>query len=86
MVYIGELCRYLTNIAGEAKDASLPLHSIMGNGMRPDIWMSFKERYGIKRVCEIYGASEGNVAFANLMNKDLTVGDIGGSCLGPIRR
>ena len=74
MVYIGELCRYLNNIAGEPHDASLPLHSIMGNGMRPDIWMSFKERYGIKRVCEIYGASEGNVAFANLMNKDLTVG------------
>jgi citronellyl-CoA synthetase len=46
----------------------------MGNGMRPDIWMGFKQRYGITRVCEIYGASEGNVAFANLMNKDLTVG------------
>ena len=74
MVYIGELCRYLTNIAAEPGDAKLPLHSIMGNGMRPDIWMAFKERYGIKRVCEIYGASEGNVAFANLMNKDLTVG------------
>jgi citronellyl-CoA synthetase len=74
MVYIGELCRYLTNIPEEAGDASIPLHSIMGNGMRPDIWMGFKQRYGIKRVCEIYGASEGNVAFANLMNKDLTVG------------
>ena len=46
----------------------------MGNGMRPDIWMNFKHRYGINRICEIYGASEGNVAFANLMNKDLTVG------------
>lgn len=74
MVYIGELCRYLTNIPEAAGDASIPLHSIMGNGMRPDIWMGFKQRYGIKRVCEIYGASEGNVAFANLMNKDLTVG------------
>ena len=74
MVYIGELCRYLTNIPEEAGDAKIPLHSIMGNGMRPDIWMSFKQRYGIQRVCEIYGASEGNVAFANLMNKDLTVG------------
>ena len=74
MVYIGELCRYLTNIPEESGDAQIPLHSIMGNGMRPDIWMGFKQRYGITRVCEIYGASEGNVAFANLMNKDLTVG------------
>ena len=74
MVYIGELCRYLTNIPEETGDAQIPLHSIMGNGMRPDIWMGFKQRYGIQRICEIYGASEGNVAFANLMNKDLTVG------------
>ena len=57
-----------------ARRRQMPLHSIMGNGMRPDIWMAFKQRYGITRVCEIYGASEGNVAFANLMNKDLTVG------------
>ena len=74
MVYIGELCRYLTNIPEETGDSKIPLHSLMGNGMRPDIWIKFKNRYGIKRICEIYGASEGNVAFANLMNKDLTVG------------
>lgn len=74
MVYIGELCRYLMNTPKTAKDASIPLHSIMGNGLRPDVWMPFKERFGIKRVCEFYGASEGNVAFANLMNKNQTVG------------
>ena len=74
MIYIGELCRYLTNIPEQADDANSPLHCIMGNGMRPDIWMDFKKRYGIKRICEFYGASEGNVSFANLMNKDMTVG------------
>ena len=74
MIYIGELCRYLTNIPAQADDANNPLHSIMGNGMRPDIWMDFKNRYGINRMCEFYGASEGNVSFANLMNKDMTVG------------
>ena len=31
-------------------------------------------RFGIKRIAEFYGASEGNVAFANLMNKDQTIG------------
>lgn len=74
MIYIGELCRYLVNSEAKADDAKTPLRSIMGNGLRPDIWMKFKERYGISRICEFYGASEGNVAFANLMNKDLTVG------------
>ena len=74
MIYIGELCRYLVNSEAKADDAKTPLRSIMGNGLRPDIWMEFKARYGISRICEFYGASEGNVAFANLMNKDLTVG------------
>ena len=51
-----------------------PLRSMMGNGLRPDVWTGFKKRFGIKRVAEFYGSSEGNVAFANLMNRDCTVG------------
>ena len=47
---------------------------MMGNGLRPDIWLDFKRRFGITRVTEFYGASEGNVAFANLLNKDCTFG------------
>ena len=74
LVYIGEMCRYLTNSKPDSTDKHNPLRSMMGNGLRPDIWMEFKNRYGIKRVCEIYGSSEGNVAFANLLNKNCTVG------------
>ncbi len=74
LIYIGELCRYLTNIPEQPDDARNPLRAMMGNGLRPDVWMNFKRRYGIKKITEFYGASEGNVAFANLMNKDCTVG------------
>ena len=74
LIYIGELCRYLMNTPEKPDDADNPLHTMAGNGMRPDIWLPFKERFGIKRVSEFYGASEGNVAFANLLNKDCTVG------------
>ena len=73
-VYIGELCRYLSNTEVQTGDHKNPLRSMMGNGMRPDVWLGFKKRFGIKRVAEFYGASEGNVAFANLMNRDCTVG------------
>jgi len=73
-IYIGELCRYLMNTPRSADDHRNPLTRIMGNGLRPDIWMDFKKRFGIKRITEFYGASEGNVAFANLLNKDCTVG------------
>jgi len=73
-VYIGEICRYLMNQPGRADDADNPLERIVGNGLRPDIWLDFKQRFGIKRITEFYGASEGNVAFMNLLNKDRTVG------------
>ena len=74
LVYIGELCRYLSNTEAQTDDHKNPLRSMMGNGMRPDVWLGFKKRFGISRVAEFYGASEGNVAFANLMNRDCTVG------------
>lgn len=73
-VYIGELCRYLLNTPARPDDHQNPLARTMGNGLRPDIWMQFKERFGIDRITEFYGSSEGNVAFANLLNKDCTIG------------
>jgi citronellyl-CoA synthetase len=74
MLYIGELCRYLVNTPEKPDDADNPLENLMGNGLRPDIWMQFKRRYGIKRIGEFYGSTEGNVAFLNLLNKDKTIG------------
>ena len=73
-VYIGELCRYLLNTPEAPDDHDNPLRHMIGNGLRPDVWMPFKKRFGIKRITEFYGSSEGNVAFANLLNKDETVG------------
>lgn len=74
MVYVGELCRYLVNLPKTGNEADTPLHTAIGNGLRPDIWDEFKERYGLKRITELYAASEGNVSFANLFNKDRTIG------------
>jgi len=73
-IYIGELCRYLLNVPPRPDDHDSPLVNMMGNGLRPDVWHEFKGRFGIKRVAEFYGSSEGNVAFVNMLNKDCTVG------------
>lgn len=73
-IYIGELCRYLLNTPEQPDDANSPLVTMMGNGLRPDVWHEFKQRFGIKRVSEFYGSSEGNIGFLNLLNKDCTVG------------
>ena len=73
-IYIGELCRYLLNTPEQEDDYKNPLGTVMGNGLRPDVWLEFKERFGIGRVSEFYGSSEGNVGFLNFLNKDCTVG------------
>ena len=74
MVYVGELCRYLVNLPKTGEEANTPLHTAIGNGLRPDIWDEFKDRFGLKRITELYAASEGNVSFANIFNKERTIG------------
>jgi citronellyl-CoA synthetase len=73
-VYIGEFIRYLMSHPPQKSDADNPVRCIVGNGLRPDIWLQFKERFNIDRIGEFYAASEGNGGFANVFNKDLTVG------------
>ncbi|MEO1043575.1 MAG: long-chain-acyl-CoA synthetase [Pseudomonadota bacterium] len=72
--YIGETLRYLLNQPEKANDRDHKVIKIIGNGLRPDIWMDFKNRFGIERICEFYGATEGNAAFFNLFNFDQTCG------------
>ena len=72
--YIGELCRYLLSQPERTDDARQPAAQCVGNGLRPDIWKRFKQRFGIREVYEFYGASEGNSVFLNAFNKDETMG------------
>ncbi len=72
--YIGELCRYLLNQPVCPEERNNSLTSMIGNGLRPSIWGEFKRRFGIERITEFYGSSEGNIAFINLFNFDNTVG------------
>ena len=74
LTYIGEILRYLMNQPEHPDDRNHLVERILGNGLRPDIYKEFRERFGIKRITEFYGASEGNIAFLNLLNKDCSVG------------
>jgi citronellyl-CoA synthetase len=78
--YVGEICRYLYNQPPKPDDADNPIVKIVGNGLRPDLWLDFKKRFGIKEVREFYGATEEFVPnFANIHNLDKTCG----VCLTP---
>lgn len=73
-VYIGEVCRYLLNQPPKPTDRAHRVRVICGNGLRPEIWDEFSQRFGIKRICEFYAASEGNTAFLNVLNVPRSVG------------
>lgn len=73
-IYIGEICRYLMNMPTSSDDLQHRVRKIVGNGLRPDIWKAFKKRFGITKVFELYGASDGNVGFLNTLNIDNCVG------------
>ncbi|XP_053989460.1 long-chain fatty acid transport protein 4-like [Hylaeus volcanicus] len=72
--YIGEMCRYILAVPPKPEDKKHNIRLMFGNGLRPQIWPEFIERFNIPRVAEFYGATEGN---ANIVNTDNTVGAIG---------
>lgn len=72
--YVGELCRYLMDAPPSELEKGHRVTKMIGNGMRPNIWDKFKERFGIEEVLELYASSEGNVGFSNVFNFDNTVG------------
>ncbi len=74
IAYVGELCRYLLEQPAQSDDQKHFVRKMIGNGLRPNIWHGFKERFGIREVYEIYGASDGNIGFCNLFNFENTVG------------
>ncbi|WP_348672558.1 long-chain-acyl-CoA synthetase, partial [uncultured Abyssibacter sp.] len=72
--YIGELLRYLLNQPPTGCDRDHAVRLITGNGLRPEIWGAFQQRFGIERIYEFYGASESNIAFINAFGVDRTAG------------
>ncbi len=72
--YVGELCRYLMNQPPKPNDADNTVKTVIGNGLRPEIWKEFKKRFGIERVGEVYGTTESFGGFQNILNFDCTCG------------
>ncbi|XP_045156370.2 long-chain fatty acid transport protein 2-like [Mercenaria mercenaria] len=67
--YIGELCRYLLSVPESSLDGKHKVRVAVGNGLRADIWDTFKRRYNIPNICEFFGATEGMAGFVNVSNK-----------------
>ncbi len=74
--YIGELCRYLLHAESHPLDTKHRIRMCCGNGLRPDIWSDFKNRFRIPQILEFYAATEGNVSMFNIEGKPGAVGRI----------
>ena len=72
--YIGEICRYLYAQPPKVTDTQHSIRLMYGNGLRPQIWTDFKDRFQVANLRELYGSTEGN---ANVVNIDNTVGSVG---------
>jgi len=73
-VYIGELWRYLAAQPSHPLERAHKLRLAFGNGLGADLWPTISDRFGVPRILEFYGSTEGNVS---MFNFDGTPGAIG---------
>jgi fatty-acyl-CoA synthase len=74
--YIGELCRYLLHAAPSANENRHRIRMACGNGLAPEVWDRFKERFSIPQIFEFYAATEGGVSLFNIEGKRGAIGHI----------
>jgi fatty-acyl-CoA synthase len=74
--YIGELCRYLVNSPHQQIETEHSLRLVCGNGLRPEVWNPFKERFRIPRILEYYASTEGNFSLYNCEGQPGAIGRI----------
>ncbi len=74
--YIGELCRYLLHAEPHPQEADHRIRMGCGNGLRPEVWNAFKDRFAIPHILEFYAATEGNVSLVNVEGRPGAIGRI----------
>ncbi|KAK4695018.1 hypothetical protein P7C71_g2655, partial [Lecanoromycetidae sp. Uapishka_2] len=58
-IYVGETARYLLAAPPSPLDKDHKVRCMYGNGLRPDVWQRFRERFNVPEVAEFFNSSEG---------------------------
>jgi fatty-acyl-CoA synthase len=74
--YIGELCRYLLHTAPVEFESAHRVRLACGNGLSPDVWDAFTQRFHLPRILEFYAATEGNLSLFNVEGKCGAIGHV----------
>lgn len=74
--YIGELCRYLVHAPFCPEERRHHLRLCVGNGLRPDVWQAFEQRFSMPRILEFYAATESTFSLYNVEGEPGAIGRI----------
>lgn len=84
ILYVGELCRYLVHAPPSPYDRAHKCIVASGNGLRAEIWETFRNRYGIPEIREFYRSTEGLAKYDNIGFSASGAGKVGFA--GALRR
>lgn len=76
-VYVGETARYLLAAPPSPLDKAHKLKAMYGNGMRPDVFGKFQERFNVPLVCEFFNSTEGVFGLINVSRGPFTTAAVG---------
>ncbi|CAG8302074.1 unnamed protein product [Penicillium salamii] len=76
-VYVGETARYLLAPPSSPQDRNHKVRCMYGNGLRPDIWEKFRDRFGVNEVGEFFNSTEGIFGLFNYNCGPFTSGSVG---------
>ncbi|KAG4432586.1 hypothetical protein IFR05_011943 [Cadophora sp. M221] len=77
ITYVGETARYLLAAPPSPLDKAHNVRCMFGNGLRPDVWFKFRDRFNIPEVTEFFNSSEGVFGLVNYSR-----GDYLATCVG----
>lgn len=75
--YVGETARYLLAAPASPLDKEHKIRCMWGNGLRSDVWLAFRERFGVPEVAEFFNSSEGVLSLFVWNRGDYSVDCVG---------
>jgi acyl-CoA synthetase (AMP-forming)/AMP-acid ligase II len=76
-VYVGETARYLLAAPPSPLDKGHKVRAMYGNGLRPDVWTKFQERFDVGCVNEFFNSTEGMLSLLNICKGPFMVASVG---------
>lgn len=74
---MGELIRYLLAAPSSPNDQKHQIRLAWGNGLSPELWNKFRDRFNVAEIGEFFGSTEGFLTLVNLYRGGATPKSVG---------